>query len=71
MANGMDVVLFYNNYEEDLSFAREGYEKGVFDDARLNDAFRPIPRLKAKFGYASFDLEKGSSSFEEEKTKRF
>lgn len=69
IASGMDMILFYNDYEEDLAFVREGYEKGVFDDARLNDALRRILGLKAKLGYASFDLEKNFPSFDEEKIK--
>jgi beta-N-acetylhexosaminidase len=47
IAAGCDMFLFSKNLEEDLEFMRRGYEKGVFDRARLDEAVTRILALKA------------------------
>ena len=47
IAAGCDMFLFTKNLEEDFSFMKEGYEKGIITDERLNDAVRKILALKA------------------------
>lgn len=46
--SGCDMILFYNDFEEDLSYMKEGYKKGIITEERLNDALRRILGLKAK-----------------------
>lgn len=50
IAAGCDMFLFTKNLEEDLEFMRKGYEKGVFDRARLDEAVTRILALKASLG---------------------
>ena len=50
---GCDMILFYNDYDEDISYMLEGYSKGIFDEQRLDDAVRRILGLKVKLGYSS------------------
>lgn len=50
IAAGCDMFLFTKNLEEDLEFMRRGYEKGVFDRARLDEAVTRILALKASLG---------------------
>ena len=45
--NGCDMFLFNRNMEEDFRLMREGYEKGVLSDARLEEAVKRILATKA------------------------
>lgn len=45
---GIDMILFYNDYEEDLNYLKKGYEKGIIKEERLEDALLRIIGLKAK-----------------------
>ena len=47
IAAGCDMFLFANDFAEDLNYLREGYEKGVVTEERLNDALHRILGLKA------------------------
>ena len=47
IAAGCDMFLFANDFAEDLNYMREGYEKGVVTEERLNDALHRILGLKA------------------------
>ena len=46
------MFLFTKNLEEDLAFMKAGYERGVFDAARLDEAVTRILALKASLGLA-------------------
>lgn len=48
IAAGCDMILFYNDFEEDLRYMKEGYEAGIITEERLNDAVRRILGIKAK-----------------------
>ena len=50
IAAGCDMFLFTKNLEEDVAFMEEGYRRGVFDDARLDEAVTRILALKASLG---------------------
>ena len=50
IAAGCDMFLFSKNLEEDLAFMKKGYENGVFDLARLDEAVTRILALKASLG---------------------
>ena len=50
IASGCDMILFYNDFEEDLKFIKDGYNKGIITETRLNDAIRRILGLKMKLG---------------------
>lgn len=50
IAAGCDMFLFTKNLEEDLEFMRRGYENGVFDKNRLDEAVTRILALKASLG---------------------
>ena len=41
--NGCDMFLFNRNMEEDFRLMREGHEKGILSDARLEEAVKRIP----------------------------
>lgn len=45
--NGCDMFLFNRNMEEDFRLMREGYEKGILSDARLEEAVKHILATKA------------------------
>ena len=45
--NGCDMFLFNRNREEDFRLMREGYEKGILSDARLEEAVKRILATKA------------------------
>ncbi len=45
--NGCDMFLFNRNMEEDFRLMREGYEKGILSDARLEEAVKRILATKA------------------------
>lgn len=51
IASGCDMILFYNDYEEDMSFIKQGYEKGIITEERLNDAVRRILGVKCLLGF--------------------
>lgn len=44
--NGCDMFLFNRNMEEDFRLMREGYEKGILSDARLEEAVKRILATK-------------------------
>lgn len=48
--NGCDVFLFNRNMEEDFRFMREGYEKGILSEQRLEEAVKRILATKAAMG---------------------
>lgn len=58
IAAGCDMILFYNDAEEDMQYMRQGYEEGIITLDRLNDAVRRILGLKAKLNFHKFDLSK-------------
>lgn len=47
IANGIDMLLFPKNFEEDYKFMMNGYKKGIITEERLNDAIDRILGLKA------------------------
>ena len=53
VAAGCDMILFFNDPAEDLSFVREGLESGVITEERLSDALHRILGLKARLGLDS------------------
>lgn len=48
--NGCDVFLFNRNMEEDFRFMKEGYEKGILTEKRLEEAVKRILATKAAMG---------------------
>lgn len=46
IASGCDMILFYNDPDEDFTYMMDGYNNKVFDDDRLNDALRRILGIK-------------------------
>lgn len=58
IAAGCDMILFYNDFEEDMSYMKQGYADGIITLDRLNDAVRRILGLKAKLNYHRFDISK-------------
>lgn len=54
--NGCDMFLFTKNLEEDIHFMKQGYEKGLLSEQRLNNAVLRILGLKA-----SLQLYKGNN----------
>lgn len=51
IAAGCDMVLFYNDYDEDMKFMMDGYKAGVFTEERLMDALRRILGVKCLLGF--------------------
>lgn len=47
IAAGCDMILFFNDHEEDFNFMLDGYKNGVITEERLHDALRRILGLKA------------------------
>lgn len=50
IAAGCDMFLFFNDFEEDITWMKEGYEKGIITEERLKDALMRILGLKAMLG---------------------
>lgn len=50
IAAGCDMFLFFNDFEEDFQWMKEGYEKGIITEARLSDALHRILGMKAMLG---------------------
>ncbi|MGW7907624.1 glycoside hydrolase family 3 protein [Staphylococcus pseudoxylosus] len=48
IAAGCDMLLFFNDLEEDYQFMLNGYNNGIITDDRLDDAVRRILGLKAQ-----------------------
>lgn len=44
---GCDMLLFNKDYNEDLMYMKEGYEKGILSDKRLEEAVTRILAMKA------------------------
>lgn len=53
---GLDMILFYNDFDEDMSYMIDGYKKGIIQDDRLNDALYRIIGLKV--AYKIIDVSK-------------
>ena len=47
IAAGCDMFLFANDFEEDLHYLEEGYERGIVTEQRLRDALLRILGMKA------------------------
>ncbi len=50
IAAGCDMILFANDVEEDFGYIREGLEKGIITEERLEEALTRILALKAALG---------------------
>ncbi|MBQ1289812.1 MAG: glycosyl hydrolase [Lachnospiraceae bacterium] len=50
VAAGCDMILFFNDPEEDIQYLKEGIESGVITQERLSDALHRILGLKAHAG---------------------
>ena len=50
IAAGIDLFLFFNDPDEDFQWMKEGYEKGVITEERLQEALEHILGLKARLG---------------------
>lgn len=50
IASGCDMILFYNDPDEDFSYMMNGYKNHVFSEERLNDALRRILGIKCILG---------------------
>lgn len=50
IAAGCDMILFFNDPEEDIEYMRQGLRDGVISPERLHDALRRILGLKAMLG---------------------
>lgn len=67
IAAGCDMLLFTNDYEEDMAYLRAGYRNGVLSEERLNQAvtrilaFKASLRLHEKPGSALVPSEEGLS----------
>jgi beta-N-acetylhexosaminidase len=48
IAAGCDMLLFFNDMEEDFNFMLNGYRKGVITEERMQDALRRVLGIKAK-----------------------
>ncbi len=62
---GCDMILFYNDFEEDFKFIKEGYNRGVITEERLNDAIRRILGLKAKLNILNKKVDEFMPPLEE------
>ncbi len=47
IAAGCDMFLFYNDFEEDFQYVRQGIERGILTVERLNEAVERILAFKA------------------------
>lgn len=45
---GIDRILFYNDFDEDIAFRKEGLEKGLVSQERIDDAVTRILAAKAR-----------------------
>ena len=50
IAAGCDMLLFFNDPEEDIAYMKAGIDKGIISQERLSDALHRILGLKAKLG---------------------
>ena len=50
IAAGCDMILFFGDPEEDIRYLKQGLDRGIVSEERLNDALRRILGLKAKLG---------------------
>lgn len=48
IAAGCDMLLFANDFQEDMGYLRAGYEQGIVSEERLGDALRRVLGLKAR-----------------------
>ena len=54
IAAGCDMILFFNDPAEDISYIKEGLESGIITEDRLNDVVYRILGLKAMVGLNDF-----------------
>jgi len=47
IAAGCDMLLFFNDHDEDFGYMLEGYKNGIITEERIQDALRRILGLKA------------------------
>ena len=47
---GCDMLLFNKDYDEDLAYMKEGYERGILSEKRLDEAITRILAAKAALG---------------------
>lgn len=47
IAAGCDMFLFYNDFEEDFGYVKQGIERGILSNERLNEAVTRILAYKA------------------------
>ncbi len=50
IAAGCDMLLFFNDPDEDYGYMMDGYKNGIITEERLSDALHRILGLKAKLG---------------------
>ena len=48
--SGCDIILFNRNLDEDIEYIKDGYNKGVMSEARLEEAVKRILSMKAAMG---------------------
>ncbi|MGY3780100.1 glycoside hydrolase family 3 protein [Streptococcus gallolyticus] len=48
--SGCDMILFNRHFEEDVQFMKDGLEKGILTEERLDEAVRRILATKASLG---------------------
>ena len=58
IAAGCDMILFFNDHEEDFQFVMDGYRSGFITEQRLNEALQRILGLKAALGLHKINHEK-------------
>lgn len=58
IAAGCDMILFFNDMDEDFAYVKEGYLSGVITEQRLNDALLRILGTKWSMGLkTSFEVD--------------
>ncbi len=57
IAAGCDMILFFNDPDEDTKYMLDGYKNGIITDERLNDALMRIIGLKAAIGLNKLQKE--------------
>lgn len=57
IAAGCDMILFFNDPDEDMAYMLEGYRSGLITEERLQDALTRILGLKAAIGLHTLQKE--------------
>ena len=65
IASGCDMILFYNDYEEDMKYLKQGFENHIFTLERLNDAVTRILGLKEKLHLLDRSLDEIMPEFDQ------